>query len=339
MNVDDFDPDQGEAYPDHLFGLPHHPDDAQVVVVPVPFEATTSYGHGTSRAPRRVLEASQFVDLRDDWVGAPWRAGIAMLPIPEHIEALNARASALTASREGWGEPRDDADRALVAEVDAAGAQVNAWLHEQAAALFDQGKVPGVLGGDHSVSFGAIAAAKERVPGLGLLHIDAHADLREAYNGYAWSHASIIHNVWSRLGVDPIVSVGIRDYSPVEEERLASADAFHPVPDRRIREWGLSGRPYTELVEEILAPLPHDVWITFDVDGLEPALCPHTGTPVPGGLDIGQIDLLLSRLAATRRVVGFDLVEVGDGEWDANVAARLLFKLAGHAIHTNPRPR
>ncbi|MEM6931024.1 MAG: arginase family protein, partial [Myxococcota bacterium] len=167
------------------------------------------------------------------------------------------------------------------------------------------------------------------------LHVDAHADLREAFDGFTWSHASILYNVRTRLDVSTVVSVGIRDYSPVEARRYAELDSLHPVTDRRIAEWTLAGRPFVDLVDAILAPLPRDVWITFDVDGLDPSLCPHTGTPVPGGLTYGQVSVLLDRLAASRRVVGFDLTEVGDGEWDANVGARLLYKLAGCAIATN----
>lgn len=330
MNLDDFDPDGSAATDGNLFGLPHSPSEARVVVVPVPFEATTTYGHGTSRAPRRILDASVQVDLRDDWVGEVWREGVAMLPIPAHVEALDARASALTRR---LGE--DPPSPAVVAEVDAACAEVNQWVESQVDAIFEAGQLPGLVGGDHSVSFGAIAAAARRVPNLGLLHIDAHADLREAYGGFTWSHASILYNVWSRLEVEAVVSLGLRDYSTIEARRLAESPVLNPVPDRQITEWTLSGRPFHELVDDVLAPLPQDVWITFDVDGLDPGLCPHTGTPVPGGLSFGQVGVLLHRLAASRRVVGFDLTEVGDGEWDANVGARLLYRLAGYAIATN----
>ncbi|MEO0604864.1 MAG: arginase family protein [Myxococcota bacterium] len=253
-----------------------------------------------------------------------------MLPIPPHLQALNERASTLVRTHPGEPYPAE-----TIAEVDAAGAEVNAWVEQQTRAILDAGQLPGLVGGDHSVSFGAIAAAARRFPGLGLLHIDAHADLREAFDGFTWSHASILYNVRTRLAVSPVVSVGIRDYSPIEARRYAEHDDMHLVTDRRIAEWTLGGRPFVDLVDAILAPLPSDVWITFDVDGLDPSLCPHTGTPVPGGLTYGQVSVLLDRLAASRRVVGFDLTEVGDGEWDANVGARLLYKLAGCAITTN----
>ncbi|MEN0066026.1 MAG: agmatinase family protein [Myxococcota bacterium] len=337
MNLDDFNPDSGAEDPRLLFGLPHGPEHARVVVIPVPFEATTSYGHGTSNAPRRILATSVQVDLRDDWVGEPWREGMAMLPIPKAIEALDAKARALIAERTEEGPPVDDADRQRVETINACGAQVNAWLRAQTDALFDQGRIPGALGGDHSISFGAIEAAAARVPGLGLLHIDAHADLREAYHGYTWSHASILFNVHERLDVPSIVSVGLRDYSPIEGRRLEESPRFHPFTDRQLAEHRLAGRPFSAFIDSILAKLPEHIWITFDVDGLDPTLCPNTGTPVPGGLRYDEVNVLLHRVASARRIVGFDLTEVGDGEWDANVGARLLYKLAGHAIHSQNR--
>ncbi|MEZ4235590.1 MAG: arginase family protein [Myxococcota bacterium] len=192
-----------------------------------------------------------------------------------------------------------------------------------------------MLGGDHAVSFGAIRAAAERHPGLGILHVDAHADLREAYEGFVWSHASIMYNVHERIpNLGNLVQVGIRDFGVREAERIEQWGNVISFTDAELSWELLSGEPWARIAARVVKPLPKKVWVSFDVDGLDPALTPSTGTPVPGGLSWHQTLLLLQLLAESHEIVGFDLVEIGDGEWDANVGARLLYKLAGWAILT-----
>jgi agmatinase len=338
MPIDDFDPD-APAEGDGLFGLPHTTDEAAVVVVPVGFEATASYRRGTSRAPEAILEASKQVDLHDLETGEPWRAGIAMEDEDPRVAAWNAKASedALVVIAEGGTHTPELAERAK--RVDAVLEQLNRHVHDRTAAILDSGRIPAILGGDHSVPFGAIEAAAARYPGLGVLHVDAHADLREAYEGFTWSHASILYNVATKIpAVGPIVQVGIRDLGGAEkrfsEEHPKLTTWFHPHVA-----WELAGgEPWQRMVNRMLAPLPKHVWVTFDVDGLDPTLCPHTGTPVPGGLMWPEALVLLRALGQSgRTIVGFDLNEVtpsDDDEWDAIVGARLLYKLAGWAIAT-----
>lgn len=334
---EDFNPDApGSPGPRSIFGLPHTPDDAAVVVLPVPFEATTSYGRGTARAPERVREASLQVELNDADTGEPWKQGIAMEAVDPRVVAWNHDASALARPIVEAGGARTDADRAAIARVDAIGEALNDFVGTWTSAMLDAGRVPGVLGGDHSVPFGAIRAAAARVPGMGVLHVDAHADFREAYEGFTWSHASILHNVATRIpGLGQIVQVGVRDMSRGEAAALAGHERVTTLTDSEIT-WELaSGEPWQRLCARLLRGLPKDVWVTFDIDGLEPALCPNTGTPVPGGLRWREVMQMFHELGERgHRIVGFDLCEVGDGHWDAIVGARLLYKLAGWSIAT-----
>jgi agmatinase len=331
---DDFDPD-APGVSDGIFGLPHTPEDAAVVVIPVPFEATTSYGRGTANAPRRVLEASRQVELNDPQTGEPWKAGIAMLPIDPEVERWNAEASALALPIIEAGGAHTAELRAGLGRVNDLGDRLNTWVHGHTAAILDRGGIPAVIGGDHSVSFGAIQAAVEAHPGLGILHVDAHADLREAYEGFVWSHASILFNVHERIpSLGHIVQLGLRDFGVAEMERIEKWSDLTAFTDHELA-WELgSGEPWMRIAARVLRPLPRKVWVTFDVDGLDPALCGRTGTPVPGGLSWRETLLLLQLLADDHEIVGFDVVEVGDEEWDANVGARLLYKLAGWAIAT-----
>lgn len=342
LDPDAFDPD-APALDDTLFGLPFTPDNARVVVVPVPWQATTSFRRGTRNGPAAVLRASAQVDLHDLDVGDAWRAGYALLAEDPEIRAWDAEAEAdaLAVIASGGAPPgvgsRGGQAAEAAARVNALGERVNARIHEVITTLLDAGRLPGVLGGDHSVPFGAIQAVSERWPGIGVLHIDAHADLRDAYEGFTWSHASIFHNVMTRLpGITSLVQVGLRDVGAGELAfQVAQAGRIHSFPDPHLAHALASGETWLAVCRRIIAPLPQKVWISFDIDGLDPALCPNTGTPVPGGLSFRDVALLLSELAASRCIVGFDLNEVGDGEWDGNVAARLLLKLCGHAVRSN----
>jgi agmatinase len=335
-----FDPNAAATGPG-VYGLPDEPANARVVLVPVPFEATTSYGGGTGAAPRAILAASRQVDLFDLETGRPYAAGIAMRPeSPQVRQWSDAGAQLARRWRDqhalGLDDAALDADRQ---HLDALCAQLNEWLSAEAAALLAGDQIVGTVGGDHGAVFGAIAAHAARFPGLGILHVDAHADLRRAYEGFAWSHASIMDNVLERLpGVARLVQVGVRDFCEEERDRIAaSGGRVRTHFDAALAGERAAGVTWAQQVERIVADLPHHVYVSFDIDGLDPTLCPHTGTPVPGGLSFHAASWLLGAVARSgRRIVGFDLVEVAPapdgGEWDANVGARLLYKLIGWTL-------
>jgi agmatinase len=334
MAMEAFDPDAAAAPESGVFGLPHGRGDAAVVIVPVPFDATTSYRPGTAAGPRAVLAASRQVDLFDPQVGRPYERGIHLLAEDESIRIRSEKARALAAPLiAGGGAGADDA--VTVKLVDEAGAAVNDFVHRHAAAILGEQRIPAVLGGDHSVPFGAMAAAAARHPGLGILHVDAHADLRRAFEGFEWSHASIMDNVLRKIPeVARVVQVGIRDLGGAEWEAIGQSGGrviCHLDLDWQRRQ--AAGERFLDLCGAAVAALPDRVWVSFDIDGLDPALCPNTGTPVPGGLSFTQAILLLECLVESgRRIVGFDLCEVAGQEWDAIVGARLLYKLCGFAL-------
>lgn len=335
-----FDPDAAAAG-DGVYGLPHSPEEAEVVLVPVPWEATVSYGAGTADGPAAILRASRQVDLLDRETGRPYERGIAMLPVSGELRAQSEAARRIAGRViEAGGAERDPSLAAEAARVDALCEGMNAWVEGIAGDWLERGKLVGVVGGDHSVPFGLIRAAAERNPGMGILHLDAHADLRHAYEGFTWSHASIMHNVVERVpGVARLVQVGVRDYANREEELIrGSAGRIRTFfdPDLKLRQMG--GEPWMRIARGIVNELPEAVYLSFDVDGLDPTLCPHTGTPVPGGLSFPEaVALVRLVVESERRIVGFDLCETapgpeGSGEWDANVAARLLYKMIGFAV-------
>lgn len=347
----DFDPD-APADPDGgLFGLSDSPEEAQVRVLGLPFDATTSYRRGTARGPAAVLAASHQVDLLDvqqrSWEGGdgrPWASGVH-LQLDAQVAAWNAEAVPLATSIVACGGHIGD-DRVLLKalqRVEAIGTSLNRHVEAWTAERLAEGKLPVLLGGDHSVPLGGLVAAARAHPGLGVLHVDAHADLRPAFEGFRWSHASILHNVLAEApGLGQVVSVGLRDLGEVELARLeADASCLRPIFGHEWATLRARGADLTEVVAAEIAHLPREVWITFDIDGLEPAWCPNTGTPVPGGLTWDEALLWIGGLVDSgRRIVGLDLCEVGPGEgaaedtdsWDAIVGARLLYKLIGAAV-------
>jgi len=338
----DFDPDAAASAESGIYGLPFAPEDSKVVVVPVPFEATTSYGGGTSNGPRAVLEASRQVDLFDHETGRPYAVGIAMLDIPKKIVRWNVEAKKLAAPVIEKGGVVDRATRTAAEKVNVISERVNDWVYEETSALIEAGKLPVILGGDHAVPFGSIRAYAEKYPGLGILHLDAHADLRDAYEGFTWSHASIFHNVMTRLDdVGRLVQVGVRDLGQAERAMIdGSQGRIRTFYDAELAARKEDGVPYAKLADEIVAALPDDIYLSWDIDGLDPTLCPGTGTPVPGGLSWNEaIGLLRAIHRSGKRIVGLDLCEVspGESEWDANVGARLLYKMIGFALLTQAR--
>jgi agmatinase len=330
-----FDPGAAAAPDSGIFGLPHSRDEARICIVPAPFAATVSYGGGAEAGPAAVLAASRQVDLYDLQFGRIYESGIHLLPTDPWWAKCHedARVAAQQIIERGGVRAGDPA----VAAVDAAGELVNERVEAAVETLLACGKIPGVLGGDHSVPLGAIRACARHYPGMGILHVDAHADLRVAYEGFRYSHASIMHNVLEQCaGVARLVQVGIRDFS--EDEWRRSHESGGRVVTHFDADWQrrrFEGETYRDLAHEAIEALPREVYVSFDIDGLDPALCPNTGTPVPGGLSFAEaVHLLVALTKSGRRVVGFDLVEVAPGqdEWDANVGARLLYKLCGAAV-------
>jgi agmatinase len=336
-----FDPGAAATPESGIFGLTTSLEESAVVVVPVPFEATTSYGGGTANGPRALLEASKQIDLYDYATGRPYEAGIHMLPESSEIRRRNKRAKrhAQRIIARGGRIDGDPTLRASLAKVNRHGERVNEIVYDTTRELLRAGKIVATVGGDHAAPFGAIKAYAEAYPGLGLLHVDAHADLRPAYEGFVWSHASIFYNVLTRVpGVARLVQVGIRDFSEEEMQIAASANGRAIIHhDEALVAQKFEGIPWTRIVKRIVADLPGEVYVSFDIDGLDPALCPHTGTPVPGGLSFHEaVHLVAGIVESGRRIVGMDLCEVAPGpagdEWDANVGARILYKMIGYAL-------
>ncbi len=330
-----FDP-SGVGVKGSLFGIPVDPQRAQVVIIPVPWNVTASYGKASIAGPQAILEASCQLDLSLPGIRTPWVLGMTMIPISidwegQCLKLVDRLAPYLTLLEQG----SDVSEHLqLVHDVNKAGEGLNVEVENLSIHHLNKGKMVGVVGGDHSVSLGLVQALAQQYPSFGILHIDAHADLRKAYQGFDHSHASIMHNMLEIDQVSHLVQVGIRDYCPEEEQRMKQDPRITPHYDAWIKAKLFEGVQWNQICDRIAGDLPEMIYISFDIDGLDPKLCPSTGTPVPGGLDFEQADYLLKVLVMRgKKIIGFDLCEVGVGDdaWDGNVGARILYRLGAYS--------
>jgi agmatinase len=345
-----FDPNAAAKADSGIFGLPYAVEEAKLILIPVPWEVTTSYGTGTANAPRAILNASKQIDLFDRELGSFFEQGIAMCEESIEIIEWNKKARALAEPiiANGGTDTHNPESINTANKVNHYSQRLNQLIYQQTKKFLSEEKIVGVVGGDHSTPFGAIEALLEKHPQMGILHIDAHADLRNTFEGFSDSHASIMYNLISKTHLAKLVQVGIRDYCDEEFHFMKeNAEKIISFFDADLVEDKMNGITWAMTCEKIIKNLPQEVYISFDIDGLDPRFCPHTGTPVPGGLDFDQALYLIKKVALSgRKIIGFDLNEVSVGNytdaeilqdsakaWDANVAARILYKLCGYALN------
>lgn len=334
-----FNPNDPGVPNGNYFALPYDVEDSDILLISAPWDVTTSYSSGSSNAPKAIIDASIQVDLYDPLVPKAWESKIGTYPIDNTILKKSKKfrkiAEQVIDHFERGGEISEIETR--IEKVNNASKELNNYIYKLCKEHISSGKIPAVVGGDHSVPYGNIMAISETYEDFGILHIDAHADLRKAYEGFTYSHASIMYNILNDFNqISQLTQVGVRDFCQEEADIINVDPRIRCFTDFELKKNLYSDKNWGKSCEEIIATLPQNVYISFDIDGLSPHLCPNTGTPVPGGLEFREIDYLLWQLAiSNRKIIGFDLCEVApgeSGEWDANVGARILYKLA---IYTN----
>ena len=318
----------------NLFGFPHDYAHAGTVVIGVPWDVTTSYQDGTCQGPGAILRASPQLDFYDFDNPEAWRQGIYMLPVPAWLMDENQRlrpdAIAVIHGAEQGISPADSPDLTAALERVNQGCQtMSHWVSQQTQAALQHQKKIIIIGGDHSVPLGGLKALAQRYLSFGILHLDAHSDLRNAYEGFQESHASIMFNALQLPQISKLVQVGIRDVSHGEMALIQGSDGrIVTYLDTQLKQAAYGGQSWLHQCQTIVRNLPKQVYISCDVDGLDPKLCPHTGTPVPGGLNLEEVYCLWREVVRSgRRIIGGDICETGNHEWDGNVSARILYKL------------
>jgi len=334
--IEAFDPNGVGLKNGHFIGLPFTEEEARLVYLGVPWDVTVSYREGTSRGPENILETSAQLDLIDPDVSQAWKIGHYFRPSPADWLAVNSALRQKSRRyidflEHGGLVANDPGMGSVLEEINAACAQQVDRVADATAQLLDAGKWVGLIGGDHSSPLGYLRSLAERYDSFGILQIDAHMDLRKAFEGFTYSHASIFYNALQLPSITKLVQVGIRDYC--EEEVALTKEQnqrVHVWYEQDRQEALMQGQTWHELCQRIVADLPPKVYLSFDIDGLRPDMCPNTGTPVPGGLRFYEALYLIKLVVHSgRTIIGFDLCETAgpEHEWDGNVAARLAYRL------------
>jgi len=281
-------------YPRRSFGFPPERytdfDKAKVVVLPVPYDSTTDWRAGAREGPNAIIDASHFLEQYDyELKREVYDVGIHTLP-------------QLQPSMQG---PQQTVER----------------VQEVAGELLDKGKFVVMLGGEHSLTIGTVRAYRQRYEKLSVLQLDAHADLRDEYEGSKYGHACVMRRV---IEVCPIVQAGIRSMSREEDDFIR---------ERGLRPFYAGDKAIDD--DAVVSALSGDVYVTIDLDVFDPSVMPAVGTPEPGGLGWHGVLGLLTKVAEQRRIVGFDIVELAPAEGPlacAFLAARLAYRLIGLAV-------
>lgn len=288
-----------EAKVSNYFGLPEEyssPENSKVVIVPCPYEATTSYGKGTKNGPKAVLTASQQVELFD-----------------EELWIESCKIGVQTAEEVVMPPQTGEMEKPFQA------------LYETVAPLVEFNKFPVVIGGEHSLSIGAVRACAERFSDLSILHIDAHADLRQSYDGQPYSHATAAYHLYNIMPNPCLTQVGIRNISSEEVEWLESSEPNINIFWARNQDrWNF---------HEIVHTLSDNVYLTIDVDGLDSSVMPSTGTPEPGGMTWYQLMELIKLLCVRKNVVAADVVElapIANMHAPDFLVAKMIYKMIGY---------
>ncbi len=283
--------------------------DSAFHIIPFPFEASVSYAGGTSAGPEAVLEASQQLELYDG-VSSPGEAGIFTAAGPD-------------CSSGRFADPQNPTDREVASIFDDAAALT--------ASSLEAGAVPMFLGGEHSISYGPISALRQRLgENLGVVQFDAHADLRLAYEGRQWSHASVMRRC-ADDGI-PLLQLGVRALCREEAEFRDSCSHIHYYDGAELVTGGIT---HIEFPDDF----PPYVYLSFDVDGLDPSVMPATGTPVPGGLLWYQTLSLLRSVASQRKIIAGDFVELAPipGLHAPDfLTAQLIYQTMGYILRDSP---
>ena len=304
-----------------------------------------SYSSGTASGPAAVLEASAQVDLYDPRKPEAWKMGLWMAPLSLkwHEKSDRNRERAVEYLEMLGQDSVGKRGAKLLAKVNEACEEMIEWVEISTEAYLAAGKLVALLGGDHSTPLGYLRALGKKHGSFGVLQIDAHMDLRKAYEEFTYSHASIMYNALQTGFISHLVQVGIRDYCQEEVDFAASDSRVVVHYDRDMKQASYSGETWAQRVAKIVADLPEKVYLSFDIDGLDPKLCPNTGTPVAGGLEAEQVLFLVEAVIESgRTIIGLDLNEVApgsEGDWDANVGARMLYRLCNLLGESNGRLR
>ncbi len=341
MDKKKFNPNQAITANGNIFGFPCNEENADLIIVPVPWDATASYGKGSHLGPQAILKASTQLNFFHHDLEKAHETKVFMTEVSSEWKKINSQNAEKSTEYIRYLEKEGEEKafgyfKSEIENINHVHQVLTENLKERCISLLDQNKMVGILGGEHSVSLGLIQALNDKYDDFGVLHIDAHADLKFEYLGFEQSHASIMRNVMSTCAnMSKLIQIGVRELSESEFDFSKDQEKISTYYDWAIKKDMLKGKSWFEIITEIINQMPSNIYISFDIDGLKPYLCPNTGTPVAGGFELNEVQLLFSEIInAGKNVIGFDLCEVSpsnDNDIDAYFGAQALWELTCYA--------
>ncbi len=329
-----FNPNAACEDPKKIFGLPYTLSDAEIVLLPIHFDATASYHKGSSDGPKQLLKASSQIDLYDPILKNCWKNKIYY-----HHNFIDLKSQNKVLRKEVKKYLKQPKKKKKTS-INSACKTIHSEIKQKTLSLLNKNKTLISLGGDHSTPLGLMWALSEKFNSFSILHLDAHFDLRKSYQDFDFSHASIMYNASKIKPCKEIIHLGIRDFCEEELHRANTNKKSTVFFDHQIKERLFKGENWHTITKDILKRITSKyLYISLDIDVLHPSLCPGTGTPVPGGLMFSELCYLLDELSKKNiKIIGADLSEVSnqkDSDLDANIGARLLLKLCNVIKKTN----
>ncbi|MBE6193869.1 MAG: agmatinase [Rikenellaceae bacterium] len=315
--------------------------DAPIVLVSAPWAVTSAAGQGAAYTPDAIIDASTHLSLYDVVSNTSIDGKVATAEVDYDLQEsslqLGGDAAKVVAHIEDGGALTGDYFARKVVRINLGFRDMHRSVGKRVFRFASKGKIVGIVGGDHSVAFGAVRSISSVYPQMGVLFVDAHSDLRPSGRIFDYSHLSVARNIVDEIpAVSKLVQVGVRDMSREEIDFAQSHPKVTMFCHEKLTAERFSGRSWGEVCDDVVAQLPDKVYISFDIDALSPECCPHTKRPVAGGMTFDEAVCLINRVAESgREIVGFDLTEivpVMESGVDAAVGARMLVKLCAAAL-------
>lgn len=339
----EFDPNKYNNPYCGLFGLPFETDESDLVILPVPWDLA-SEKMGSAEAPDAILNASKDVNLYKPTFENIWQQGIALHNIPQKwkessIELRKIR-NKVNKIKEVKISPKKEVELVqYYKQINNISLILKEWVEDKCNDYLDSKKVLGLLGGDKSVISGFISALAKKHKNFGILHLDAHAGMKEKYNGFEFLHESVIRKHLQHEQISSIVIAGTRSIDFSEIEFLnQNKNIIRHYSDAYLKEKMFKGTTWRILLNEIISPLPRYIYISIDIDVLQQWLCPYTAKPEPGGFTFEELLAIITEIQNVgKKIIGFDLTGISpspdkNNDWDSKVGAELLYHLCCNAL-------
>ncbi len=340
MSEHEFDPEGTFTDESSIFGLPKDME-SKLSILPTAWEVTTSFRRGTLFGPEALFNATKQMDLFHPYWRKSYEKGISWdVDFLEKTKLMNSEATPYALNVINSLETGGEVNQQDIEKVNMASDNFNEYVYNTSKLILenDKNKRIGLVGGDHSCPYGLIKALSEKYDGdFSIIHLDAHFDLRDSYQGFRHSHASIMKNVLDLKTAPKIYQMGLRDFSASEFNLASEKTTF--LLDQEFHKLKIEGKSFRNILDDFFKNLSEKIYISFDIDGLAPEFCPNTGTPVPGGLAYSEAVYLTHYLHERgHELIGFDLVEVSpdcdkeDLGLDEIIGSRLLYELSCFAL-------